>query len=126
MLLGVIGILDLRMLGMAKSLPLKPLHRLVPWGVAGFSLNAITGVMFFVGAPGQYVTNVSFQLKILLMFLAGVNVLLFYLFVFKDVENLGPKEDAPEAAKVIAGASVGLWLGVTCFGRMLPFIGTAF
>lgn len=126
LLLGAIGILDLRLLGMARSLPVKPLHRFVPWGVAGFVLNLITGSIFFIGAPSQYAHNVSFQLKIVLILLAGVNVLVFYLFLYREVADLGPGEDAPRAAKLVAGFSVTLWIGVTFFGRMLPFLGQAF
>ena len=43
MLLGCIGVVDLRMLGVGKSMPGAPVHKLVPWAVAGFLINAITG-----------------------------------------------------------------------------------
>jgi hypothetical protein len=39
---------------------------------------------------------------------------------------MGPGDDAPLSAKVIAGASIFLWVGVMHWGRMLPFIGNAF
>src|SRR5690242_16725013 len=54
LLFGIIGCLDLRMLGVGKGLPLQPLQRLVPIAVAGFCLNLVTGALFFVGAPFQY------------------------------------------------------------------------
>lgn len=119
--------LDLRMLGVAKRLPVRPLHQLLFWGILGFALNIITGLVFFVGAPGQYVHNVSFWLKLLLIFLAGINALLFYVTgIFRAVQGVGPGEDAPFPAKIVAAASLLLWIGVTYFGRMLPFIGEAF
>jgi hypothetical protein len=126
LLVGTISLLDLRMLGVAKSLPLAPLHRLVPWGVAGFVINLLTGLLFFIAAPEQYVHNVAFQFKLIFMMLAGVNVFIFYLAVFRRVENLRPGEDAPFPAKLIAGTSLFLWVGVMYLGRMLPFIGNAF
>ena len=126
LLVGTISLLDLRMLGIGKSLPLAPLHRLVPWGVFGFVINILTGILFFVAAPEQYVNNIAFQFKVLFIALAGINVLIFYLAVFQKTEHLGGGEDAPLPAKVIAGVSLFLWAGVLYLGRMLPFIGNAF
>ena len=115
MLIGTVWIMDLRMLGVAKGLPLAPLHRLIRWGVAGFIINFVTGVLFFVGTPYQYIGNIGFYLKMLFIVLAGINVLVFYLTVFHRVEMLEPGEDAPFPAKVIAVLSLVLWLGVMSF-----------
>jgi hypothetical protein len=127
MLIGVIGLMDLRLLGMAKRLPFAPLHRLLPWGISGFVICLLTGTLFFSGDPFQYIHNWVFWGKMLFILFAGINVLLFYVTgVFKNVENLGPGEDAPFGAKVIAGVSLVLWIGVMYLGRMLPFLGDAF
>lgn len=127
MMVGVIGVLDLRMLGIAKHLPMHPLHRLVPWGIAGFVANLITGIMFYTGDAVQYTHNVAFQFKMLFVLLAGVNIMYFYFTKLdKKVEALGAGESAPTGAKVVAVMSLLLWFGVMFWGRMLPFIGTAF
>jgi hypothetical protein len=127
MLVGVIGLMDLRLLGMAKRVPFAPLHRLLPAAVAGFAICLATGVVFFAGDPSQYIHNQIFWLKMLCIALAGLNVLLFYFTgLFRNVEELGPGDDAPLGAKLIAGASLFLWVGVMYLGRMLPFLGDAF
>ncbi len=127
MMVGAIGVLDLRMLGVAKQIPMRPLHRLVPWGIAGFTANLITGLMFYTADAKQYTHNIAFQMKMLFVLLAGLNVLYFYgAKVSQRVEALGPGADAPLAAKVVAASSLFLWFGVMYWGRMLPFIGTAF
>ena len=126
MLIGTVGIVDLRMLGIAKGLPMAPMHRLARWGIAGFTINTITGVLFFAGKPDQYIGNIGFTLKMLCIALAGVNVLIFYILVYRRVENLEPGEDAPLSAKIVAAASLILWLGVMSFGRSLPYFGNAF
>ena len=79
-----------------------------------------------MATPEQYTNNLSFHLKMIFMFLAGINVLVFYLAVFHNVEALEPGEDAPFSAKIIAGLSIFLWTGVIFFGRMLPYIGNSF
>ena len=127
LLIGAIGLLDARMLGLFKGLPIGALERLVPWGVLGFVINLVTGFVFFAGAPSQYTNNIAFGLKMLFVLLAGVNVSLFYFTGLSHrVDRLGAGEDAPIAAKLIAGASLFLWFGVLYWGRMLPFIGNAF
>jgi hypothetical protein len=100
---------------------------LLPWAIFGFGLCLITGVIFLIGEPLQYIVNGVFWLKLLFIGLAGLNVLAFYATgVYRKVERLGPGEDAPGSAKVIATVSLVLWLGVMFWGRMLPFIGIAF
>jgi hypothetical protein len=114
------------MLGIAKGLPVGPMHRLIRWGVAGFLINLITGALFFIGTPYQYIGNIGFYLKMLLIVLAGINVGAFYLTVYARVDRLEPGEDAPLAAKIVAAISLALWLGVIYFGRMLPYFGNSF
>jgi uncharacterized membrane protein len=127
MLIGVIGLIDLRLLGVAKKVPFGPLHRLLPSSIAGFGICVVTGVLFFSGDPFQYIHNWVFWCKMLFIVLAGTNVLLFYITgLFHNIENLGPGEDAPMPAKVIAAVSLFLWIGVMYLGRMLPFLGEAF
>ena len=127
LLIGNVGVLDLRMLGAVKRLPVAPLNRLIRWGVLGFVINLLTGIVFFVGAPSQYVNNIAFAFKLLFMLLAAVNLAVFYLSgMARTVGLLGPGDDAPPSAKIIAATSLFLWVGVMFWGRMLPFIGNAF
>jgi hypothetical protein len=127
MLVGVIALMDLRLLGLGKSAPFAPFHKLLPWAISGFGICLLTGSMFFAGDPFQYIHNVVFWLKMLFILLAGLNVLAFYVTgVFRTVEVLGPGEDAPMSAKVIAAVSLFLWVGVMYLGRMLPFLGDSF
>lgn len=126
LLIGTVGLADLRLLGMAKGLHFAGLHRLIRWGIFGFAINVVTGIVFFVGAPFQYVHNYVFHLKVIFLALAGINALVFEYTVLPKVQSLGQGDNAPLPAKVIAAISLFLWLGVMFFGRMLPFLGDAF
>ena len=121
LLVGMIGTFDLRLLGVAKRVPIAVLHKLIPWGIAGYVINVTTGVMFLVTEPDQYIFNPAFHFKILFMALAGVNVLAFYLTLFGKVKTLGPGADTPRAAKIVGAASLVLWTAVIVCGRMLTF-----
>ena len=124
LLFGVVLLVNLRMLGMMKNVPLAALHRLLPWGILGFGINTITGILFFLASPEQYTQNVAFHWKMALILLAGGNAL--YLTVFDEAWVLGPGDDAPLTTRVVAASTIGLWVGVIYCGRMLPFIGNAF
>src|ERR1700688_2934394 len=120
LLIGTVGILDLRMLGFAKQIPLSPLHRLVPWALVGFGLNLLTGVLAFTGMDNYYTYNWAFWFKMLAIMLLGLNVAAFYLTgAFESVEGLGAGEDAPPLAKFIAGTSLFLCFAVITLGRYI-------
>jgi len=122
LLLGSILALNLRILGFLKQLPVAPLQRFIPWGIAGFILNIITGFLFFMGMPGFYIVNVVFQVKMLTILIGGANLLLFYCTsAFRTLEVVGPGEDAPRFAKFIAVSAIVLWIAVIVLGRYIPY-----
>ena len=122
LLLGSMGVLNIRVLGFLKRVPLAPLHRFIPWGIAGFVLNVVTGFLFYLGMPGFYNLNVVFQLKILAIFIAAAELLLFYCTgAFRSLEHLGAGEDAPALAKFVALTSIILLLAIIVLGRYIPF-----
>ena len=130
LLVGIVGMFDLRVLGVAKGLPLSSLKRLLPWGVFGFVLCLVTGAMFVGGIGANLYGDNAYdvimrdgylEMKLLFIFLAGLNLLAFYLTgAARTVDVLGPGDDAPLLAKVIAGTSLFLWIGVIVFGRLIP------
>jgi hypothetical protein len=121
LLIGTVGIFDLRMLGLARGIPIIALHRLVPWGVAGYALNVATGCLFLVSAPDQYAFNPAFQVKLALMGVAGLNVLFFYRFVFARVAASEAGADPPRGARIAAGVSLVCWIGVITCGRLITY-----
>jgi len=124
LLIGTVSLFDLRLLGVLKRLPYAPLYRLLSrWGVAGFVINLLTGIMFWFYQPDFYALDqaLPFGLKLLFILLAGINVLVFYKTVYPEVMALGPEEEAPPLAKAIAGTSLFLWFGVLFFGRMIMY-----
>jgi hypothetical protein len=121
MLLGVVGAIDLRVLGVARAIPLAPLHRFLPLAFVGFGINLITGICFFCHDPWVYAFNISFRIKMLLILLAGLNALWFRLGVFLDLERWGPGIEASPLAKIISALSILIWLGVITAGRYIAF-----
>jgi hypothetical protein len=121
LLVGTVGMFDLRLLGMGKRVPIAALHKLVPWGVTGYIVALLTGIMFLATEPDQYIFNSAFHWKVLFMASAGLNMATFYAAVYRRVRLLGPGAEAEFPAKLIAAFSLFLWIGVIVFGRMLTF-----
>ena len=124
LLMGVVLLIDLRMLGFMKQVSVHALDRLIPWGVLGFGLNLVTGMIFFVAAPEQYTQNVAFFWKVGLLVLAVFNGL--YFTVYDKAWDLAPGDEASPLSKMMAASALLLWVGVMYYGSMLPFIGNAF
>ena len=113
MLVGGIGLLDLRLLGYARALPFEGLSRAVtPLAVAGFALQLGSGaVLFAADAPALAVSTV-FQAKMALILLAGLNVVAFRRLRAPP----GP------AGRACAAASLAAWIGVIVLGRMIAYL----
>jgi hypothetical protein len=121
LLFGVILVVNLRLLGMLKETSFAALHRLLPWAVLGLGVNIFSGMLFVVAAPAYYVANPAFHLKILVLLIAGVDLL--YLTTFDGPWEVEAGDTAPAAVKAMALLAIVSWVCVMYFGRMLPFLG---
>jgi hypothetical protein len=126
LLLGAVGLFDLRVLGLARAIAPAALHKLVPFGIAGYVLNLVTGTLFFIGNPDQYAYNPAFHLKLAFMALAGANLILFYTTAYSAVREVPAGGEAPLRAKVMTGISLFSWISVLVFGRLLTWFRPVF
>jgi hypothetical protein len=124
LLFGMLFVVNLRLLGWLRAASFASMHRLLPWGMLGLGMNLVTGMLFCIAAPEQYVENTPFYWKIGFLMVAGAELL--YLTVFDKLWALEPGDDAALLDKVIAASAIGAWVGVIYAGRMLPFLGNAF
>lgn len=121
---GVLLVVNLQVLGFMKNVPFSAVHRLLPWGMLGLGLNFVTGMVFFTGTAQQYIENPTFHWKVILIVLAGLNYL--YLTVFSEawVQPAGHRPRFTD--QLMAASALFLWVGVMYFGRMLPYLRSAF
>jgi uncharacterized membrane protein len=121
--IGVLLAVNLRILGLMRQVPFVHVHQLLPWGMLGFVANLATGMLFFIGTPGQYVTNTPFLWKLALLMVAGANYL--YLTVSGNVWA-GDQRGFSLVDKGMAVLSIASWLAILYAGRMLPYLGNSF
>jgi len=116
---GSICMMDLRLLGLASRR--QPVTKLsdetLPWTWIAFAVAVVSGLLLMSGQAGAYVANAQFQLKMVLMLAAGVNMMLFHFGVWRGV-GAWDRSAAPPARASLAGAlSLALWIGVIVAGR---------
>lgn len=123
-LVGGLLVIDLRVIGIgpAKRIPMKPALSLIPYLVLAFSINLITGIIFFCGDPFRYYYNLAFQWKMALIVLAGINALWFWFGEHAKLSALPEDAPTPIPAKIIAAISLALWTGVIILGRLIPYL----
>jgi hypothetical protein len=120
-LIGTIGLFDLRLLGFARGVPYTALHRMIPLGIGAYTVNILTGLCFLSGMPDQYLWNPAFRFKVAFMVVAGLNVVFFYTRVFRRLEQLAPDTPPPIGARLAGAVSLTMWIGVMSAGRLLTF-----
>ncbi len=122
LLFGIVLFVNLRMLGFVKGAASADVKRLLPWAMVGLGINVVTGMLFFVAVPDQYTQNTTFVWKIGLMLVAGVTLL--YQTMWDQVGKGATDDREPISGKIVAAASICLWIGVIFLGRFLPFLGS--
>lgn len=79
LLLGNLVLLEARVFGRARTLPIEPLARLsLSIALTGFTIAAITGLLMFSTQPAELLANRSFVAKMLLLVAAGCNAAWFH------------------------------------------------
>lgn len=115
LLLGGIGLVDLRLMGLFRALPLVALSQaLTPLGIGGLCLLAASGSVLFAADATSLAGSPIFRWKLVLIALALTNALLFRL-LWK------PSETAAGWGRAMALASLCLWLSVAVLGRWIAY-----
>jgi hypothetical protein len=126
LLLGTAGFFDLRLMGFFREVPVAAAKSMMPVAMGGFLLNLVTGMCFLIGAPDQYVLNPAWWLKVAALVLAGLNAAYFETRMAGEALAIPSGGETTVSMKAVGGLSLFAWMAVLYWGRMLPFIGTAF
>ena len=109
---GTIAISDLRMMGLIfkKESASDVFHQLIPWTTAGFALMIVTGMLLLWSEPVKLYGSIWFRYKVLFLFLAGLNVLIFHSSkVYRGIHEWEWAANPPRAAKVAGWVSLISW-----------------
>lgn len=118
-LFGSILMLDLRLMGRASVSHRisRIVAEIVPWTLAASLLAVLTGVPLFSTRATHYAHNIAFQIKIVLLALAGLNMLWFHLRTARTITSWDTTATPISAARVAGMCSVFVWIGIMLSGR---------
>jgi hypothetical protein len=122
LLVGGIMLIDLRVLGFARALPLKSMIGLLPFVWAGFAINVFTGSMLFIYGATNFGPNGAFQLKMAFLVLAGLNALAFDVAVRRSGSSWVSADRPPAFVKGVATLSLFFWVCVVTTGRWMAYL----
>jgi uncharacterized protein DUF6644 len=122
LLVGGIMLIDLRVLGFARKLPLKSMIGLLPFVWVGFIINIVSGSLLFIYGATNFGVNPAFWLKMTFMVIAGLNAFAFDLSVKRYSYDWVAAERPPALVKTFATLSFALWLCVVTTGRWMAYL----
>lgn len=124
LVVGSILFVDLRLIGIsATRYSISTLSKeLAPWSWFAFVIATITGLGMFITRAASHVVNPAFQWKIVLLLLAGLNMVYFHFRVYKHIERWDGAVSTPTQLKLIGCFSLFLWSGVMLAGRWVGHI----
>jgi hypothetical protein len=121
MLIGALGLINLRVLGYKSELPLLGMRQLLPLAWFGFTLNAISGSLLFTSDAVFFFSSYTFRIKMVLIILGGINAALLGQRVFRDAAAGAASAPPAAGTKVIAISSLVFWFGAVCAGRLIAY-----
>ncbi len=119
LIVGIGVALDLRILGVARGVPIGEMKRFFPAMWFGLWLNIASGVALLVAYPAKALTNPVFYLKLTCIALALVLLRSIRRRLFRDRESF--VDPMPARLRLMAGASLGCWVGAIAAGRLLAY-----
>jgi len=121
MLIGSLGLINLRVLGVKAELPLLATQQLLPLAWLGFTLNAISGSLLFSSDAVYFFESYTFRIKMVLILLGGLNAALLGQRVFRQAAASAPAPPPTASTKWIAATSLVFWFGAVCAGRLIAY-----
>jgi Family of unknown function (DUF6644) len=117
---GMVLMIDIRVLGFAQRIPIAAFDRLFGVAWLGVGLNVLSGIMLFSADAVRFATNRMFQIKIALIIAGAISVWV----LLREIMS-GPQGEAviSPRAKVVATLSIIFWLGAITAGRLTAYLG---
>ena len=124
LLFGSLAVLDLRLLGFSRGIPVRVLARhVLPWSALAFIVLVPSGVALFLVHAREFIASPLFAVKMALILAALVNAGILHAVTLRtadvwdsqEMRNLRP----PPSARIAGVLSLLLWAAVIACGRLL-------
>lgn len=119
---GIVFVLDLRILGVLRQIPYTALHRFMSIAWLGIITNVISGFSLFMTQATVYVTSVPFLFKIACIALGIVNLVYIQKMLQRDAASWEMSAAVPREARLLAGSSIAVWGLAVVTGRLIAYL----
>jgi hypothetical protein len=118
-LVGASWLLDLRLLGISRNVPLSAFRWVFRAVSAGLIVNVLTGVLLFAHRATTWGTSIPFLIKIGLVIASIATLVPLRSYVLRcDPEQV----EVSGSARLLAIASILAWSGAVTAGRLLAYL----
>ena len=120
---GSISMVDLRLLGWTtrgRSVG-SMMREALPWTWGAWGCAFVTGTLLFMSKASTYAYNTQFQMKLVAMFLAAINMLVFHFGVYRTLAKWDAAQTPPARAVMAGAVSLCCWVAVVFCGRWVGF-----
>jgi hypothetical protein len=127
-LVGATWVLDLRLLGISRTVPLSSFRWVFPVIAIGLTMNLVTGVLLFIKNATTWGVALPFLIKMSLVIASVATLLPLRKLVLQGDGNWGQglpagARSAEEGrARMLAIASILAWSGAVTAGRLLAYL----
>lgn len=122
LLFGSLLIVDLRVIGVARKIPINLIENFIKFALIGFAINIATGTLFVIGDSDRYLINIAFQLKMIVILAAGINTAYFVRRVQPQIQQGLDGDQLSAESRYVAVFSLFLWTAVIILGRLIPYV----
>ena len=120
MLVGASWVLDLRLLGINRNVPLSAFRWVFPAVAVGLIVNLVTGVLLFIGRATTWGTAIPFLIKMALVIASAATLVPLRSYVLR--QRPGSRREVSGNARLLAIASILTWAGAITAGRLLAYL----
>jgi hypothetical protein len=117
-LVGASWVLDLRLLGINRNVPLSSFRWVFPVVAIGLTVNLVTGGLLFVKNATQWGTAIPFLVKMALVITSVATMVPLRKLVLQGDLSQGEAG----RARMLAIASILAWSGAVTAGRLLAYL----
>src|SRR2546423_9916972 len=117
-LVGASWVLDLRLLGVSRNIPLSAFRWVFRAIAISLVVNVVTGILRFTARATLWGTAFPFLLKILLVVASAATVLPLRSYVLQSTDG---QREVSSRARLLAIVSIATWAAAITAGRLLAY-----
>jgi len=121
-MVGLVAVVDLRVAGFFKVIPLESVRKALKVAWWGFLLNVVSGFSLFASQASYFITHKAFLLKLVAIFLATINAWMLQQMLRDNSVTWDTSGVTSSKAKIFAISSLVLWLTAIIAGRLIAYV----